>query len=607
MRRGNRFKMAAATAGVAVALLTGALGVRPAAAAGSTPSTTTVAPVSDTSYGKTITFFGGTLDTDAGCALHHDDANCDPPLGTMDFYDNGAATPFASAQLAVGDLPCCGATVTLHFAGLPAGAHTVKLQYQGNDEFAPSDKSVSFNIAKADTTTTLTSPTANPSVTGQPVSLDAHVSPSTATGMVQFFENNQNLGSVPVVGGVAHESISPALGTHSYTALYKGDDNHQPSSTQQPLIRTVGAAGTTTALVSSANPSVFGQPVTFSSTTSVVAPGTGIPTGAVTFHITDASVSEFKTANLANGHAAASPTKPLAVGYDTESAAYGGDTNYAASTGMLTQVVNPADTTVALTSTPNPSTLGQAVTLGATIAVVAPGAGQPTGAVQFMSGAAKLGNPVPLNGSAASLTLSSLGGGANSITAQYLGDGNFNPSTSASLTQDVTCDRSYTGQVSSVSVSPTGTTCITAATVSGTLIIPAGAHVSLVGSTITGGVITTGAPGGVIMCSSTVKGSVGISNVTGLVLIGSPYDDACGGNTFGSGVTLTNNRAGLTFIGNQVTGTTQVSNNSGGATTIGANNVGGTLACLGNDPVAANGGHPNTVSGSRTGQCAGTF
>jgi Big-like domain-containing protein len=49
-----------------------------------------------------------------------------------------------------------------------------------------------------------------------------------------------------------------------------------------------GAAGaqkadTTTQLASSANPSVFGHPVTFTATVTTVAPGSGTPTGTVTF------------------------------------------------------------------------------------------------------------------------------------------------------------------------------------------------------------------------------------------------------------------------------------------------------------------------------------
>src|SRR5262249_57048174 len=62
---------------------------------------------------------------------------------------------------------------------------------------------------------------------------------------------------------------------------------------------------------------------------------------------------------------------------------YGGAGIFLASTSAaVTQVVN-AQTTTTLTTTPNPSSLGQAVTLTATVVPVAPATGVPTGVVTF--------------------------------------------------------------------------------------------------------------------------------------------------------------------------------------------------------------------------------
>src|SRR5207253_7996640 len=55
------------------------------------------------------------------------------------------------------------------------------------------------------------------------------------------------------------------------------------ASTSANLTQTVNQAGTTTAVSSSVNPSVFGQSVTFTATVSAVAPGAGTATGTVTF------------------------------------------------------------------------------------------------------------------------------------------------------------------------------------------------------------------------------------------------------------------------------------------------------------------------------------
>src|SRR2546426_8535282 len=76
-----------------------------------------------------------------------------------------------------------------------------------------------------------------------------------------------------------------AVRSHSITATYADDSNFNPS-TSAALIQVVSKADTTTALVSSVNPTRFGQSTTFTATVSVVAPGTTLvapPTGTVNF------------------------------------------------------------------------------------------------------------------------------------------------------------------------------------------------------------------------------------------------------------------------------------------------------------------------------------
>ena len=74
-----------------------------------------------------------------------------------------------------------------------------------------------------------------------------------------------------------------AVGTHSITAVYSGDDSYTGSTNSPALTQTVTAAATTTTLFSSANPAVFGQSVTFTATVTAIAPTPGTPTGIVTF------------------------------------------------------------------------------------------------------------------------------------------------------------------------------------------------------------------------------------------------------------------------------------------------------------------------------------
>ncbi len=103
-------------------------------------------------------------------------------------------------------------------------------------------------------------------------------------------------------------------------------------------------------------------------------------------------------------------------------------------------IVSRVNTNISVTSSSNPSTFGQPVTFTATVvravSGIAPGAGTPTGAVEFFNGSTSLGS-VSLTGFTATLLTSALGIGSNSITAVYRGDNNFSTSTSLPLTQTV--------------------------------------------------------------------------------------------------------------------------------------------------------------------------
>jgi hypothetical protein len=77
---------------------------------------------------------------------------------------------------------------------------------------------------------------------------------------------------------------------------------------------------------------------------------------------------------------------------------------------------------------------GQSVTFTAT--VTSGFTGTPTGTVNFLNGTTSLGSPA-IGAGAASVTVSTLAAGSDSITATYGGDTNFVTSTSSVLTQQV--------------------------------------------------------------------------------------------------------------------------------------------------------------------------
>ena len=99
----------------------------------------------------------------------------------------------------------------------------------------------------------------------------------------------------------------------------------------------------------------------------------------------------------------------------------------------MNQVVNRASTSTTLTSSKNPSKVGQAVTFTAT--VTSQFGGKVNGTVTFYDGATAL-KKMFVSGGAASYTTSTLSSGAHTITATYNGSSNFTGSL-ASLTQTV--------------------------------------------------------------------------------------------------------------------------------------------------------------------------
>src|SRR5205807_1763637 len=86
---------------------------------------------------------------------------------------------------------------------------------------------------------------------------------------------------------------------HAITVTFGGDTNFA-GSTSTALTQLVNQGSTTTTVLASANPAVFGQPVSFTVTVSPVTPGAGTPTGTVIFRD---SGNTLGTATLSNGTA----------------------------------------------------------------------------------------------------------------------------------------------------------------------------------------------------------------------------------------------------------------------------------------------------------------
>src|SRR5262249_48167939 len=377
--------------------------------------------------------------------------------GTVTFKDGGTT---------LGVVTLANGAASLTTSTLAVGTHSLTAVYSGSPDYAASTSAVATETVNPGSTTTSLTSTPNPSLTGQTVTLSATVSPvspatGVPTGTVTFSDGATTLAVVTLVNGSASLSISTlGIGDHPITAAYSGSASFL-ASTSPTVTQTVNAP-TTTSLTSGPNPSVTGQMVTLTATVSPVAPAVGVPTGSVNFM--DGATS-LGVVTLVNGSASLNVSS-LAVGSHSLTAVYSGGGFFITSTSSaVAQAVNQRSTSTALTATPNPSTLGQVVTISATVSPVSPAAGVATGTVTFNDGGTTLGVVTLVNGSA-SLTISTLAVGNHSLIAAYSGDAGFAGSTSAVVTEVVNPGNTSTALTSTPNPSVTGQAVTLNATVS---------------------------------------------------------------------------------------------------------------------------------------------
>ena len=388
------------------------------------PTTTTMSSsLNPSAIGQSVTF-SAAVKTVSGV-----------PTGTVTFYDG--ATELGSATVVNG-----GGTKTLNSAAistsaLAAGSHNVQAFYSGDNVFSGSTSSVVVQVAQgsAYATTTVLTPSTTSATAGQPITLTTEVTSvsGTPTGVVQFTDGTSTLATVTLdgTGKAILTTSSLSVGTHTVAVDYSGDANFgtSASGTVSVVIQASPLAATTTMLASSGNPSAVGALITLTAT---VTSASGTPTGTVEFQ--DGS-SVLGTVALVSGLATLNSVS-LTAGTHSLSAVYGGDSNYAGSSGPLIQVVNPPGkvaTTTNLTSSSNPSAYGQTITFTATVSGTG---GTPSGVVTFTVGTSISSVSLDSSGTAVSTT-SALPAGTTTVSAAYSGDTIFGGSTSALVPQKV--------------------------------------------------------------------------------------------------------------------------------------------------------------------------
>jgi probable HAF family extracellular repeat protein len=250
----------------------------------------------------------------------------DKTFGDADFTvsatggGSGNAVTFSAAGNCTVSAGSTASTGTVHITG--AGSCTITASQAGNSNYnAAPDVSRSFAINPAASTTIVSVSSAT--YDGQPHGGTASV--TGAGGLSQSLTvtyAGRNGTNYPA-------STTPPTNAGDYTASasFAGDANHAGSSDSKDF--QIAKASTSTALSSSADPSGAGQSVTFTATVSSSA---GTPTGSVQFKADGANLG---SVTLSSGGVATLTTSSLTAGSHTITADYGGDSNFASSSGTL--------------------------------------------------------------------------------------------------------------------------------------------------------------------------------------------------------------------------------------------------------------------------------
>ncbi|MFZ0684707.1 MAG: FG-GAP-like repeat-containing protein [Terriglobales bacterium] len=201
-----------------------------------------------------------------------------------------------------------------------------------------------------------------------------------------------------------------------------------PPNSVSVLLQSQNTAATETTLVSSRNPSLPSQHVTFTAT---VTSSSGTATGDVAF-----MEREYVLAiERLRGGSASFTASSLPSGARVIYAIYEGSLNSSSSVSQPLNQLVLTPTTTTLSSSPNPSSYGEAVTLTAVVTWF--GEAPPDGEiVTFVEDLTELGS-AKLKDGMATLTTSSLPLGTHPITAVYAGDSEFGGSSAPWLRQVV--------------------------------------------------------------------------------------------------------------------------------------------------------------------------
>lgn len=436
--------------------------------AGAPPTTITLTPSVDPVDFNQVVAYTASVSGPSGGTLN----------GSVWFLDGG--TPIATVTLADNQ-----ATYSTSYSAhkWEVGTHQITAAYSGTFQTAAGASTTIAEYVRGNSKTVLAT-SGSPSQVGQPVTFTATVTSrfgSIPNGEeVTFYEGKTTLGQSTTTNGVASfiTTFTKAK-TYPIKATYSGDDAFAPSSgTVKQVVESdaadIGAPGPDagSSFAAAARPSAdtaksnsnYGTPCPSKTKIYEVSGGPYITepfnlgatanmneychnvyhdicTGKIFFYLWDDGGWNSLGPGTYQGNCAWQlTTTALPVGNHRLKAIYTEDQDGFGPSSALSSVdVETWPTNTTLTSSPNPSSYKEDVTFTATAVPNQNAPTMPTGKIKFLNGAETLGAVVVNSNGVATLTTKRLPVGTDSITAEYLGDGDNAPS-AATLSQVVNSD-----------------------------------------------------------------------------------------------------------------------------------------------------------------------
>lgn len=416
-------------------------------------------------FGETLHIHGFVNDDSAGCFASR--FACHVPNGKVTVtdqtgqvlgishlaYSNNEQAQWGFHWLGPGTLLGAPPSHEITIHTLPAGNYTATATYTGevNDYFDSSSSNVDFTVLPSASDVVLTQSNSS-TLTGQSTKLTATVTgvfngvyqdefggfAHKPDGAVIFYEDGEVVGPALLdANGVA--TIDAVLSDYGHGfgqlfAEYVGSNDFDGDASAV-VAHSFSKGNTSIGLSSPTATSVVGLNYPVTAHVAAVSPASGVPTGSVTFKDTETDTTLGTIALDGSGDA----TIQLGgiLGSHSIVATYNGSGGFnVKESSALTHTVVKGDVNNGVSQNKASTVFGEPFNVAAGLTPIAPATAVPTGSITFGDADAPLAT-VTVVGGQASTSISSLTVGSHVVTADYSGDGAFNPKR-ATITHVVT-------------------------------------------------------------------------------------------------------------------------------------------------------------------------